>query len=65
MKLSMKEFFQKCQMPLILVFAAAPVCLFLYGYLVPELLHLCWITPAAYAVLFILAFLIPGKLRLV
>ena len=65
MKLSMKEFFQKCQMPLILVFATAPVCLFLYGYLVPGLLHLCWITPAAYVVLFILAFLIPGKLRLV
>ena len=46
MKLSMKEFFQKCQMPLLLVFATAPVCLFLYGYLVPGLLHLCWITPA-------------------
>ena len=64
MKLSMKAFFQKCQLPLLLVFATAPVCLFLYGYSAPELLHLCWIAPAAYVVLTTLSFLIPGKMRL-
>ena len=64
MKLSLKEFLQKCQFPLLLVFATAPVCLFLYGHLAPELLHLCWVTPAVYVVFIILSFLIPGKIRL-
>ena len=64
MKLSVKEFFRKCQFPLLLVFATSPVCLFLFAFLAPELLYLCWVTPAAYAVFFILAFLIPGKIRL-
>ena len=64
MKLHVKEFLQKCQFPLLLVFATSPIPLFLYALLVPELLHLCWIAPAAYVLFVILAFLIPGKLRL-
>ena len=64
MKLSLKEFFQKCQFPLLLVFATIPISLFLYAFLAPELLALCWVTPAAYAAFVILAFLIPGKMRL-
>jgi len=63
MKLSLKEFFQKCQFPLLLVFATIPISLFLYAFLAPELLDLCWVTPAAYAAFIILAFLIPGKMR--
>lgn len=64
MKLSLKEFFLKCQFPLLLVFATAPVSLFLYAFLAPELLHWAWLTPGAYAVFVILAFLVPGKIRL-
>ena len=64
MKLSVKEFLLKCQFPLLLVAATAPVALFLFAFLAPEQMLLCWVTPGVVTALVILSFLIPGKFRL-
>lgn len=64
MKIPTKEFLRKCQLPLMIVFATLPICIFLYAVFAPSLLPFCWAVPAAYALFTVLSFLIPGKRRL-
>ena len=59
-----KELLRKCQLPLLLIFATAPIPLFLYAGFAPDLLHYSWTTPALYGIFASLSFLIPGKYRL-
>lgn len=64
MKQNLTEFVRKCQFPLILVFASAPIPLEICAYISNDLIPFAWLFLAAYFALSAISLLIPGKLRL-
>lgn len=64
MKQKLTEYVRKCQFPLIIAFASAPIPLELYAFVSNDLIPFAWYFLAAYFALAVISLLIPGKLRL-
>lgn len=65
MKQSVSELLRKAQFPLLLALGFLPFPMMLFLFFAPDAFPYVWIIPAAYVLLSVAAFFVPGKLRLV